>query len=342
MNALSNTFGSVLRYLSWSTALSVLFCSIAVAQEAPAYTFTGPYTHDNLNMYLIHGKDEVDATKLLTLGEALAQKQAIVHETGSVQELSVENISKEKAIFIQAGDIVKGGQQDRVMSQNMVLKPNSGKTAISSFCVEQGRWQKRGSEAVTAFTSSNNRLASKQLKLAAMSEKKQTEVWQQVAEVQKKLSKNAGSPVQDRASASSLQLSLESKPVEKSTKAYKAAFEKLLGENKDAIGYVFAINGELNAAEIYGAHEILHRVWDKSIEAAATEALAEKGQSFTAKEFAQSDLAEFIAAADSAPQSEEPAVGTGKTFRREDTKNMFIGTRLGSSDGWVHKQYLKK
>jgi len=57
----------------------------------------------------------------------------------SVNALTVENTGKDE-VFVQAGDIVKGGQQDRVLSVDLLLPPRSGEVTIAAFCVEHGRW----------------------------------------------------------------------------------------------------------------------------------------------------------------------------------------------------------
>ena len=41
---------------------------------AMAYTLSGPYTHKNLTIFLIHGKEKLKGTKILTREEALTQK----------------------------------------------------------------------------------------------------------------------------------------------------------------------------------------------------------------------------------------------------------------------------
>lgn len=316
---------------------------VSSAGEAKVeYRFSGPYTEDNLSIYLIHGSDAIDPRMLLTLDEALLQKKIVVSETGTVQELAVENISNDQWVFVQAGDIVKGGQQDRVISQHMLLKPKSGKTPISSFCVEQGRWQKRGNEEVTAFSSSKKKLNSKALKIAALAEKEQSKVWAEVAKVQEKLTKNTGAVAEDKASPSSLQLTLEQPSVMQSTSSYRSKFETLAQNNTDAVGYLFAINGELNSAEIYGAHEIFKRAWPKLLEATASEAVAEKDKTFIEKVFSETELKGFISAAESAPVKENIAVGAGKTVVREDRRVLFTETRSDANKPSVHKQYLAK
>ena len=81
----------------------------------------------------------------LTLEQALNQKKVVVHETSQVNELAVENTSAD-AVFIQVGDIVKGGNQDRMITNDFILPPHSGKLPIAAFCVDQGRLVRRGSE----------------------------------------------------------------------------------------------------------------------------------------------------------------------------------------------------
>src|SRR5262245_53941137 len=136
-----------------------------VAQKAPpdngpavqfgAYKLSGPYTHDNLTIFLIHGPDQLKDKVFLTLQEALDQKKAVVHETKNVGELSVENLSPTEEIFIQAGDIVKGGQQDRILAVDLIVPAKSGKTTvkmpIACFCCESGLWSQRGQEIAGSF-----------------------------------------------------------------------------------------------------------------------------------------------------------------------------------------------
>ena len=114
----------------------------AHAETSDDYRLSGPAVHGNLAIYFVHGQSRSGPIPL-TLAEALAKKTIEVREIGEVNELQVENKGAEE-IFIQAGDIVKGGQQDRVLSVSLVLKPHSGPLKIASFCVEQGRWSARG------------------------------------------------------------------------------------------------------------------------------------------------------------------------------------------------------
>ena len=141
------------------TALPLLLASAATVAFAPpwrAYAgdqrISGPYTYDNLTIFLVHGASSQGPVPL-TLEEALERGNVKVHETGTVSELEIENVGNED-VFVHAGDIVKGGQQDRVLTVTILVPPKSGRMPISSYCVERGRWSARGDEEVAKFTSS--------------------------------------------------------------------------------------------------------------------------------------------------------------------------------------------
>jgi len=120
---------------------------------------SGPHVHRNLAIYLIHGRSTADAVPL-TLAEALTKGSVQVAETGQVNELKIENTGEE-AVFIQAGDMVKGGRQDRVLTVSLLLPPRSGVIPIASFCVEPGRWSARGGEDPTRFASAAEAMPSR-------------------------------------------------------------------------------------------------------------------------------------------------------------------------------------
>ena len=61
--------------------------------QAGNYRLSGPYTHKNLTIFLIHGRSIVLSKNFLTLQEALEQRKVIVYETKTVSELAIENIS---------------------------------------------------------------------------------------------------------------------------------------------------------------------------------------------------------------------------------------------------------
>ena len=106
----------------------------------------GPYVHENLTIFLVHGPDQSFSGPFTPLEEAMERKVVVVHETSEVNELAIENRSRSEEVFVQAGDIVKGGQQDRMLAVDLILSADSGRMPIDAFCVEHGRWTQRGTE----------------------------------------------------------------------------------------------------------------------------------------------------------------------------------------------------
>jgi hypothetical protein len=322
-----------------------LFVKAPVNAQSPApdasYRLSGPYTHKNLTVFLVHGKDQTSRT-FLTLQEALAQKKVRVYETKEVNELVIKNFSNEN-IYVQAGDIVRGGEQDRMISIDFIVPPKSGRMPIEAFCVESGRWNKRGNEEAAVFSSSENGVVSKEIKLAAKSAKSQEEVWENVKVAQDKLGRNVGGSVQDRTSTSSLELSVESPKVKATTAAYLKSLSGILQNKSDVIGYVFAINGKMNSADIYASHALFAKLWPKLIKSSAVEAVAEIQNGLEHKPVTGESVEAFLAESEQASASTKDVTAHVRLVTREDDKNAFYETQdRTQKDGFVHRNYIRK
>src|SRR5215213_9691865 len=306
-----------------------------------SYRLSGPYTHGNLTVFLVHGKDLTTKT-FLTLQEALAQKKARVYETKDVNELAIRNLSNQD-VYVQAGDIVRGGDQDRMISVDFIVPPKSGRMPIAAFCVESGRWNKRGNEESASFSSSENSIATKDLKLAAKRERSQEAVWKNVSAAQEKLSKNVGGSVQETVSVSSLELSVENEKVKETTAAYIKALSGILQNKSDVIGYVFAINGHVNSADVYASRTLFTKLWPKLLKASAVEAVAELNKEVEAKTVESEAVHSFLLDQEKARAEARQVTPTVKVVTREDDKNIFFETQdRAANDGWVHRNYIRK
>ena len=136
--------------IMWSAleSFTALHASDQSAQTplAAGFTLEGPFTHANLTVYVVRGSTS-DAREYITLDEGLAARTVAVREKGTragqdqaeVNTLEIENRS-DKWLFLQAGDIVKGGKQDRTIMTDLTLAPRSAPQPIEAFCVEHGRW----------------------------------------------------------------------------------------------------------------------------------------------------------------------------------------------------------
>ena len=228
------------------------------------------HTHKNLTIFLIQGESKL-MYNYLTLEEAMEQKKITLHETGSVGELSVDNTSSDY-IFIMAGDIVKGGRQDRTMGEDIVLAPGDKKVPLKSFCVEQSRWGSRGSESAEYFSSSDKYLGNRALKYATRTEKSQSRVWEEVSGYQERVSERMKEEVRSKQSPSSLQLTLENEKVKSSIAEYVNTLQPAFEGKNDVLGFAFFINGKISTVETFGSATLFKKLQKKLLEAAASEA----------------------------------------------------------------------
>ncbi len=343
----------------------------ANATAGKDYRLSGPYTQNNLSIYLIHREGRTDGPAPITLAEAMRQGLVQVVETGSVSRLKVRNLG-DREVFIQSGDIVKGGKQDRVLLTSLIIPPKSGYIPIGAFCVEQGRWARRGLENIWAFSMSAYRMPSRAGKIAMMKSMGyetapeagrlerfrerwpglrisqgprrrmgsdyQGDVWRSVGAMQKALGRAMGARVADERSRSSLQLSLENKRLASVLVDYEKALGGLSAKHPDAVGYVFSVNGRINSGDEFESTGLFRKLWSRQLKAAATEAIAEQ----KAHERRQPTLAEVAAFIDSAraakPASRAMPGGLNLETRRA-SGSYYMEVRRGN-DRWVHRNFV--
>ncbi len=348
---------------SFSLTAAVCLCiGVVSAFGQAAYRISGPQTHQNLTIFLIHGEDSNRNKDLITLQEAMEMKVFKVYETEDVDELVVENISPTYDVFIQSGDIVKGGKQDRVLAISIIIPRMSGKISIEAFCVESDRWEGRGNESKKEFSSSEERVVSKELKIASSgsvsssssgtgsgngvgdgngaARGSQSEVWNEVANAQKNISNNVTVDVTVNASRSSLQLSLENKKLAKTREAFAKKFSGPTKSKSDVIGYAFAINGKINSADIYVSNQLFEKLWPKMLKAAVTEAISLADQTKAETEPTAGDISSFISEADKGTTKERKTVAKSKVVTRA-SKNEVVYEARDKADVVIHRSYVK-
>jgi len=330
--------------------LAVILAGLtALGGRAAVGTLSGPFTHRNLQIFLVHGDTQLEDRRYATLSEALGKGWVVVRETANVQELTIENQSDKVPVFLNAGDIVKGGRQDRTVRDDLVLPPRSGVAPLAAFCVEHGRWTQRGEENAAAFSANDKVLSSRKLKMAARYGLSQGEVWSGVAEQQTQLNENvsrmAGKRVETRspASSSSLQLTLENKDLDTVRKRYLDELGPILNGKTDVIGFVYAINGEINSAEVYNNKGLFRALWPKLLESAVTEAIAECHTDRPFPPVPAGELRTFFDTAVSGTVNERPVWKTTlvKSYTTPTTV-LFETLDLEADSQWIHKSFINK
>ncbi len=321
--------------------LFALLASAVLLAAAPGtddYRVSGPYTHENLSIFLIHGKS--DGKSYLTLREGLEQKKVVVYETKQVNELAIENLS-DKDVFVQGGDIVKGGQQDRVLPTDFLLPAKSGRVPISSFCVEPGRWTRRGNEPAGVFAASSVMVVNPEMAKAAKIKKNQSEVWNEVAKARVELQSGAvdARSAGGVAASTSYQMAVEAKPLTDLVDKYVKALGGIVDGKSDVVGFSFAVNGRLNSTDVYSSAELFRSMWPKLLKAGAVEAVRslKKDQTFTAAE-----TSSVNAVLDDANASKTSTVKVGKVTLINGEADKILTFESRDGDALIHRNYIAK
>lgn len=354
-------------------ALPFAIAGAAMASTA-ANRISSPVVHENIAVYFVHGTSAAGPVPA-TLQEALARGDVEVFETGNVRELEIENKGNEP-VFVQFGDLVKGGKQDRVLTVSLVLSPKSGRVPIGSYCVEQGRWSARGGEDAKKFSMSDRLMPSREAKIAmakpavkaepspealmvdrlnaarraeeqrfAAQERRaapdgQSEVWRSVGAVQSALSSHVAAPVASEKSRTSLQLALENDKLKDAMGKYITALEPAGQKGDDVVGVVIAVNGRISSADMYPSNGLFRKMWPKLVRAGVTEAMASKAAKGGAAP-APAEVDAFLNDAEKGKQSELALGSHAKLETRDADKALRMEARTATG-AFVHRNYLAK
>lgn len=301
--------------------------------------------YQNLQVFLIEGKFEIVDKEYKILSDALKDKIVDVKETGEVNELSINNNS-DKFIFIHAGDIVKGGRQDRTLSFDVIVSPSAKDVPVASFCVESNRWHKRGSESDVGFVENTNQISSRELKVASKGLGNQQRVWQEISKQQKDLNKNMSYisnkevDITENESSTSLQLSLENEDLDSIKGEYKKVFGGLLNEFKDAVGFAYAINGEVYGIELYNNKKLFVGQWDKLLDACIVESVSNFNKDSVFIPAQAIHVKDLMASAKKGEQEVKNINSETNCNIFKQKKAMLFVTVDKGIDKWVHKNYI--
>jgi ARG and Rhodanese-Phosphatase-superfamily-associated Protein domain len=266
-----------------SLAIVVALAGTAPAADKAAKPFevkdlkvrlSGPYTHQNLTVFLLHAPDQ-DKRDYLTLVEGLDKKlvKLTEQEREQVGELMIENTSN-RHLFLQEGDRLQGGKQDRIIITSLVVPPKSGKMKVPSFCIESGRWQLGAAGRV--FDNTSNTVQSPQAVRAAAKltpdKGGQPRVWDEVADKKAKAMTILGA----KNTNTSLNEALDSAEVKKVCEAVGKALNDVAGKHADAVGMAVAVNGRIEEVNLYPNHALFVQVYPRLVQAFGIQAALEK------------------------------------------------------------------
>ena len=348
-----------------ATFLGLVAASLATAALAFDFGVANALSSGNLSVYLVRGSDAASAP--LTVEQGLAGGQFKIYETEK-SPIEVENLSG-RSIFIQAGDMLKGGLQDQVVAYDYVIGPHSGRVPIQTLCVDPFRSAARTGDSAKLFAAAGGIIPSRAATLALLAQStsdktvrklRQSAVWWSIASLRGELSQRLGHKLEsprrvswdEKASEdawtrafqeqqrsawkTSLPLALEDQGLTRIERPY---LEALLaaGQRNGVIGAVFAINGRVEGAEIYQSGSLFRAMWPKLLRAYAIRALV-AGPGDHAAPPSVKDVTAFLDATDAGQSRAE----TPDAYGVRETVDAIATRSAGANGTWVHRGYVAK
>src|SRR5580658_4958180 len=293
-------------------AAAILIPCLLQADESattPGYTLLSPIRSGNLAVFPVVSGKSYDTAEFITLDEGLRSGDVIVTEAGQarglirrrpgspaiihpvveaeVNRLVLVNNSK-RPLLLLAGEIVTGGKQDRVIGKDRIVPAESDPVDLSVFCVELGRWVAANgkNEFGNVPGVESGLLASPVVRSKAMAAKDQQQVWDSVRTSQQAMALAVEAPSAASAvtSTSSYARVMNNDEVQKKVDAvaepvqrnYESVIRQL--RDKNAVGVVVAVNGEIVWADIFASTQLLQKYWPKLVRSYATEAVVTRAK----------------------------------------------------------------
>lgn len=234
--------------------------------------------HKKIQLYYIKAKPSLTAAfkdmgQYTTLEDAIKDSKIQVKEMpsgGTVNTLNFQNVSKD-TIIISMGDIVKGGQQDRVIEKDVLINPGQS-IPVSVYCVEHGRWSagafnnKRDGAAFSTYHSKINNAVRKSI----VKDKSQSKVWEKVADINKANGTTT--------STGTYTAVTESANYNKEMKEYMAEFKKSMAADPTIVGVLAVTGDRIIGCDIYGTPQLFKSNADNILTSYISEAVYNGGQ----------------------------------------------------------------
>ena len=237
------------------------------AREASALVFGAPVHYQNLSLVPVGTTNKGPFQNYTLLEEGVRDKTLEVRElkgrSGQAQVSAVEVRNRGNyPVYLLGGEMILGGKQDRIIQQDTVVSNKGRWTKVSVFCVEQGRWRGQNMKF-----GAGKAIAHLKLQKAIMSDS-QSKVWSEVAK------KNVQHGTQS--STSTYRRTIQNNKVRSKIAPYRKKLMSKLPANTQLAGVVFAINGKIQVADLFGNPLLFGKLRDKLMSAYILEALGKK------------------------------------------------------------------
>jgi hypothetical protein len=280
------------------------------------------YGFENLQLYpVIANETFLDHRKntgpYLSLSEAVKQKKVVVseHYAGSgdpphsvaaeVSRLFIENVSSD-TVFILNGEIVNGGNQDRMIAQDVLLQPHSGKLDLSVFCVERDRWS--GDSEI--FSIAIESLPPGEIRKAASMTSDQKVVWENISMKMEVMDvESPTDAIADLKNDADYKADLD---------RYADQLKDIFNDQKNIVGVIAVVGDRIVGCDLFATNELFATYYPNLLQSYVSEALSYHGKTDAAPALLNDYMRTITEKAGS-----EGFILTGKQTRNEKFKAHF-------------------
>ena len=237
-----------------------------------------------------------------------------------VSEVQMENVG-DATVFLMSGEIIKGGQQTRVIRQDTVIEPKQ-RASVPVFCVEPHRWTGK-----REFEGSRN-LAPASVRSAIQGGAGQSEVWERAAERSNAL--NAPN------ATGNLDESLNSEQAQRDFSEAHKALGHFSPPETIGIAIADARTGRVVGLEVFGRRDLFENLQDKLVEGYAVDLVLTAGGAAADSKTAvgEKEVAEFIRQALAGSSQYERTPGSGRGV--ELTSGTLRGKGVSAGEMLIH------
>jgi len=223
-----------------------------------------PYTTRNLTIFPLTLSPPWSRLDYKTLGESLSRGYIEILEEKSpdVRHVLVRNNSRHH-VFLMAGEALGGGKQNRLISEDVLLRPHGRVVRVPVYCIEKGRWSPgRDKFSSGAF------MAPTPMRKLAREKVSQRALW------------DAVSGVLEESGTRSENEDLGAVYKNEEVAAKIAHYRREIGiPFRETVGCVVVVNGRIVGSDIFGSPELLRKLWPKLLDSYAVDAITRHGRS---------------------------------------------------------------
>lgn len=300
--------------------------------SASELSFGEPIQYHNITLVPVSTGRKGPFQRYTLLEQGLRARTLAVREVAGqsdaaqVNAVEVRN-SGHEPVYLLGGEMILGGKQDRIIQQDTVLGPGGAWTKVAVFCVERGRWDGQKMEFAAGGA-----IAQPSLRGAAMSGS-QGAVWAEVARNNEQHGTQSQTETYRR--------TIQNEKLRGRIEPYRRELLSRLGAGEQLAGVIFAVNGQIRVADLFGNPVLFSELKDKLLSSYILEGLGQR-EDLSAPPLSRAAAADWLGKARAAKKAGGKAAGRAMTFSKDSAEAIGSETNDPMQAAPVRETYIRK